>query len=314
MTGRMTFRALTIALFAVTVQAGCAQTAKPSSNPVADTPPPDKMLSWNELSNRPLPPAGERIAYGGDASQFGELRLPQGSGPFPVLMLIHGGCWLSDFDYLYMSHLAAAITAEGYATWTIEYRRLGASGGGWPQTFLDAGRALDALRDIAPAHHLDLQRVAVAGHSAGGQLALWLAARPRLPAGSEIRGPDPLPLRGAIGLAAITDLAQYRVGPADSCHASVDPLLGGTPETQPQRYAQTSPRALLPIGVRQWLIQGQRDPIVPANSVSDYVQAAQRAGDTVTELRFDAGHFDAAAPDGEAWKALQTALKEALAR
>lgn len=270
------------------------------------------MLSWNELSSRKLPPPGERIAYGRDAAQFGELRVPKGRGPFPVLMLIHGGCWLSDFDYVYMSHLAAAITADGYATWTIEYRRLGDSGGGWPQTFLDAGGALDALREIAPAHRLDLQRVAAAGHSAGGQLALWLAARPRLPASSDIRGRDPLPLRGAIGLAAITDLAQYRIGPADSCHASVDPLLGGTPDTQPARYAQTSPRALLPIGVPQWLIQGQRDPIVSAASVSDYVRAATQAGDTVTELKFDAGHFDAAAPDGEAFKALQRALREAL--
>jgi acetyl esterase/lipase len=226
-------------LFSAAALAACAQTQvprvvqadahTPAQPPQTEAAPRPHMLSWNELSNRALPPAGERIAYGTDAAQFGQLRVPEGEGPFPVVMLIHGGCWLSDFDYVYMSHLAAAITAGGYATWTIEYRRLGDSGGGWPQTFLDAGNALDALRTIAPAHRLDLQRVAAAGHSAGGQLALWLAARPRLPASSDIRGRDPLPLRGAIGLAAITDLAQYRVGPADSCHASVDPLLGGTP-------------------------------------------------------------------------------------
>lgn len=270
------------------------------------------MLTWTELSSRPLPPAGERIAYGRDPAQFGELRLPAGAGPFPVAMLIHGGCWLSDFDYRYMNHLAAAITAQGYASWTVEYRRLGESGGGWPQTFTDTGSALDALRELAHRHRLDLQKIATIGHSAGGQLALWLAARPRLPADSAIRGRDPLPIRGAIGLAAITDMAQYRIGPADSCHASVDPLLGGTPDTVPERYAQTSPRALLPIGVPQWLIQGQLDPIVSAASVSDYVRAALQAGDRVNELRFDAGHFDAAAPDAEAWSALLLALKQAL--
>jgi acetyl esterase/lipase len=300
------FGSITSSLLAAFLLMACAPT--PSTTPTIRP----RMLTWTELSNRPLPPAGERIAYGADASQFGELRVPAGRGPFPVVILIHGGCWLSDFDYVYMNHLAAAITAEGYATWTIEYRRLGDSGGGWPQTFTDVGSALDALRTFAPQHHLDLQRVVAAGHSAGGQLALWLAARPRLPTESAIRGSNPLPLRGAIGLAAITDMAQYRVGPADSCHASVDPLLGGTPDSVPQRYAQTSPRELLPIGVPQWLIQGQRDPIVSAASVSAYVLAAQQAGDTVKEMQFDAGHFDAAAPDAAAWDALKQALKQAL--
>jgi acetyl esterase/lipase len=269
-------------------------------------------LSWDELSSRPLPAAGERIAYGADPSQFGELRLPAGDGPFAVLMLIHGGCWLSDYDYRYMSHLAAAIGAEGHATWTIEYRRLGDSGGGWPQTFIDVGSALDALRALAPRYRLDLRRVAAAGHSAGGQLALWLAARPQLPADSAVRRRDPLALCGAIGLAAITDLAQYRVGPAGSCHASVDPLLGGTPQTVPERYAQTSPRALLPIGVPQWLVHGRDDHIVSAASVRAYAQAAKQAGDTVTEMNFDGGHFDAAAPQAPAWDAIRRAVKEAL--
>ncbi|MDB5972358.1 MAG: Acetyl esterase/lipase [Hydrocarboniphaga sp.] len=270
------------------------------------------MLTWTELSQRPLPPAGERIAYGRDASQFGELRMPAGEGPFAVLMLIHGGCWLSDYDYRYMSHLATAVSAEGHATWTIEYRRLGDSGGGWPQTFLDVGSALDTLRALAPRYRLDLRRVAAAGHSAGGQLALWLAARPRLPEDSAIRGRDPLPLCGAIGLAAITDLAQYRIGPAGSCHASVEPLLGGTPQTVPDRYTQTSPRARLPIGVPQWLVQGRRDAIVSAASMCAYSRAARQAGDTVSERMFDGGHFDAASPQAPAWDAIRGAVNAAL--
>jgi len=232
---------LPLIVAAIATLAACAQAPTPRA-PEDGLPPERPMLSWPALSQRPLPPAGEHIAYGTHPSQFGELRVPAGAGPFPLLMLIHGGCWLSDFDYAYMSHWAAAITARGYATWTIEYRRLGASGGGGPATFTDVGNALDALRELAARRRLDLRHVAAAGHSAGGQLALWLAARPRLPASSAIRGADPLPIQAAIGLAAITDLAQYRIGPADSCHASVDPLLGGAPATVAERYAQTSPR------------------------------------------------------------------------
>lgn len=304
-------KTLWLALLAISA---CASPDRHHSDPVPmANKDPAAMLTWTELSARPLPPSGLRIAYGDGPEQFGELRLPASTGPHPVVVLIHGGCWLSDFDYRYMTHLGDALATQGYASWTIEYRRLGASGGGWPQTFTDVGLALDALRDIAATQPLDLGRIVTVGHSAGGQLALWLAARPRLAADSELRGPAPLPVRGVVGLAAITDLAEYRIGPPDSCHASVDPLLGGTPDTVPLRYTQTSPRALLPLGVPQWLIQGQRDPIVSADSVERFAQAARHAGDRSQTRLLDVGHFDVAAPDHEAWAALQSALTEALA-
>ena len=149
-------KALPVLLFAAICAACVQQPASPPKKTASETP----MLSWSELAARPLPPAGERIAYGPETSQFGELRLPQSAkGPAPVVVLIHGGCWLADFDYAYMSHLAAALSAEGHATWTIEYRRLGEDGGGWPNTFTDVGAAIDHLRELAKTRPLDLDRV-----------------------------------------------------------------------------------------------------------------------------------------------------------
>ncbi len=245
----------------------------------------------------PLPPKGERIAYGDGPQQFGELRVPKGKGPFPVVVLIHGGCWLSDFDYVYITRLAAWLTDHGVATWTIEFRRIGDKGGGWPGTFLDVAHATDFVRQLAKTHPLDSKRVYAAGHSSGGHLALWVAMRAKLPADSEIFVKDPLLIRGVLGLAAITDLAKYRIGPSGSCHSSVDQLLGGAPDKFPRRYAETSPRQRLPLGVPQIFIQGDSDPIVDPASVKDYAAAAKKAGDRVSVLPLvGAGHFEASVP------------------
>lgn len=252
----------------------------------------------------------QTIRYGKEASQFAELSVPAGKGLRPVIVLIHGGCWLSGFGIDYLQPLVAALNREHYATWTIEYRRLGETGAGWPQTFTDAGTALDKLRELAPAQHLDLARIVTVGHSAGGQLALWLAERPRLPKDSEIRGAAPLKVRAAIGLASITDMQRYRVGPAGSCHSAVDALLGGSPKDQPQHYARTSPAELLPPSVPQWLIQGREDPIVSFDEVVQYVASAAPKAHLVA---IPGGHFEPVAPQGPAWTALLMALHEALA-
>jgi acetyl esterase/lipase len=253
-----------------------------------------KTLSWSELGDMALPAPGERIAYGDGPQQFGELRLPNGEGPFPVMIVIHGGCWQNEFDYVYMTRLAGWLTEQGVATWTIEYRRLGDAGGGWPGTFLDVAAATDALHGMAAKSRLDLNRVYAAGHSAGGQLALWLASRARLPKTSELYRENPVAIRGVLGLAAITNLEKYRIGPPNSCHSSVEPLLGGGPDKVSSRYAETSPSQRLPLGARQIFIQGEKDPIVEAASVREYVDAAKKAGDSAEILLLpEAGHFEA---------------------
>ena len=266
-------------------------------------------LSWAALDAMPLPPPVARVPYGPAALQFAELRVPPGDGPFPVMILLHGGCWLNRYDLVYITRLAAWLTSQGWASWTPEYRRLGDPGGGWPGTLLDVGAAADALRAQAQAAPLDLCRVYAAGHSAGGHLALWLASRGQLALGSDLYQPQPLPIAGVLGLAAITDLAQHRHEAPSSCHAEVEPLLGGLPESLPQRYADASPAQRLPLGVPQVFVQGEEDDIVSSASVRRYVQAAQQAGDRVQLLALPgAGHFDVAVNVASSEAALVAAL------
>ena len=309
MTRLQAFRAA--GMFALLVSAVSA-TGEPS--PTA----PDvavKTLSWSELSKMPLPPTGRRIPYGARPQQFGELRIPDREGPFPVMVLIHGGCYQNAFDYVYITRLAAWLSEQGVATWTIEYRRLGDDGGGWPGTFQDVAAATDALRQIATTSAIDLERVYAAGHSAGGQLALWLATRQKLPDSSLLFARDPLPIRGVLGLAAITDLAEYRHGPPQSCHSSVEPLLGGTPEQVGDRYAETSPKERLPLGVPQVFIQGGKDPIVSLDSVNAYAAAAQNAGDQASVLALHSlGHFETSVPLPSTEPAFKQALTILLAK
>lgn len=280
-----------------------------AASPSSPAPGP-KPLSWPELTAMPLPAPGERISYGSGPQQFGELRIPKGDGPFPVFVVIHGGCWQNSFDYVYMTRLAAWLSDRGVATWTIEYRRLGDEGGGWPGTFLDVAEATDALRQFAGKSRIDLNRVYATGHSAGGQLALWIAGRAGLPASSELYRKDPVKIQGVLGLAAITNLEKYRVGPPKSCHSSVEPLLGGPPDTVLLRYSQTSPIRLLPLGIPQVFIQGEKDPIVSAASVQEYVEAATKAGDKPVILALpDGGHFEACVPLPQTAKTFEEALR-----
>jgi acetyl esterase/lipase len=276
---------------------------------------PTRPLAWHQVEALPVPRSVKPMPYGIDApQQFGELRLPRkGAGPYPLAILVHGGCWQSAYDYRYLRPLAQALADTGVATWTIEYRRLGDDNGGWPQTFRDVALAADYVRVLAEYNPIDTTRVISVGHSAGGQLALWLATRARLPADSPLHVENPLPLLGVVGLSAITDLASYRVGPRDSCHRAVDEVMGGTPDEVPLRYQQVSPAARLPLGVPQWFVHGAYDPIVSAESVAVYADRARSAGDPVALLT-DAGggHFEPAVPRGEAWAQVRAAVLQAL--
>lgn len=253
----------------------------------------------------PAPP-GRHIPYGPAPSQFGELRLPSGPGSHPVVILLHGGYWRERYDLAYMRHAAQALTAAGFATWNVEYRRLGELGGGWSGTFLDVAAAADALRRLAPAHGLDLSRVVALGHSAGGQLALWLAGRSHISAGSPLRSPDPLPLRGVVALAPVCDLA--RAWEMDLSDGAVASLLGGSPAEYPDRYAATSPLELLPLGVSQTLIHGAEDEDVPPELSERYTAAAKAPNDDVDLITLPAtGHFEPVDPRSPQWNTvLQT--------
>jgi len=251
---------------------------------------------------RQAPPADHRIAYGSNEFQFGELRLPKGAGPHPVVIVIHGGCWMSQYGLSYMSHLSAALTEVGVATWSIEYRRIGNQGGGWPGTFEDASRAADHLRTLAKSHPLDLNRVVAMGHSAGGHLALWLAARKHLPKDSPVYSPDPLPLRGVVSLAGITDLR----GAGTACDENVPQLMGGSAQENPAIYNQASPIELLPLGIPSAIVQGDSDNIIPLAMPKDYAGAAKKKGDDAKLVVIEkAGHFEVVDPKSFAWEAVR---------
>ncbi len=281
-----------------------------SGGPVGDGGEPEVMTTAEAMA-MPRPPADHRIAYGPDPLQFGELRLPDGPGPHPVAIVLHGGCWLAEYDLGYISGLANALADAGVATWSLEYRRVGDDGGGWPGTFLDVGRGADHLRSLAGEFGLDLGRVVTVGHSAGGHLALWLAARPRLAPDDELRGADPLPVDGVVALAAIADLAAYAA--PDGCGAAVAPLLGGPPDKLAERVRRVSPIELVPLGVPQRLIVGARDPIVPPGHVRRYAEAAAASGDAVRVVVVPgAGHFEPTAPDREAFAEVREAVRSVL--
>lgn len=262
-------------------------------------------VTFSQLLAQPRAAADQRIAYGPDALQFGDLWLPQGSGRHPVIVLIHGGCWRADLPGLeLMDYMAADLRDRGYAVWNLEYRRIGHPGGGYPGTFQDVSAGLDHLRAIAAQHRLDLRRVAVSGHSAGGHLALWSAARDRLSPESPLHTADPLMVRGVVSLAGIADLEAYRRTGPDACGgpSTIDGLVGLPEAIGRDVFADTSPPAMLPLGDRQLVISGALDPIVPPRFGADYVDSATAAGDPAQSIVLEgAGHFEVIDPTSAVW-------------
>ena len=264
------------------------------------------LMDVDDYARLPKPSPDQVIRYGDSRQQIGHLRMPAKQGPVPIAIVIHGGCWLADFDLRGTSAMSAALTARGIATWNIEYRRLGNRGGGWPGSLEDVATATDHVRELAAHYPIDLDRIIAVGHSAGGQLALWLAARRRLPP-SAPGATDPLPIHGVVSLAGVTDLVaaeQFNV-----CGSSVRRLLRGSPEQEPERYVLTSPASLLPLGVPQILFHGSRDPIVRPVFSSAYVAAAQQAGDVARFVELDAaGHFEPVSPRSAVWNEIEDTI------
>ena len=269
------------------------------------------MIQYSELLAATVPSADHRIAYGADPLQYGELRLPAGSAHVPLVVIIHGGCWRSQYDLKHVASAAAALVKEGFATWTIEYRRVGDPGGGWPGTFDDIPRAVDHVRALALQYpRLDTMRVILMGHSAGGQLALWAASRKQNDSSSIFRtSKPPLPILGVVALAPITDLAEYGAAPG-GCNGAVTPLMGGTFAEVPDRYRAVSPIERVPLGQRMVLLHGDADPIVPV-AQSRKLATRERAAGGSPEATFipGAGHFDLVAPQSDAWPVVVRAVR-----
>lgn len=259
----------------------------------------------------------QRIAYGDNPSQFGDLRIPEGKGPFPVVMIIHGGFWRDRFDLEQMNQMADALLSYGIASWNIEYRRVGQNGGGWPGTLQDNASAAEFLKTIVKRYPIDLGRIILVGHSAGGHLALWLAAQHNVSEKSILRDPQSLPeFRSVISLAGVSDLEmmhdihQWEETLFGSVDNPTRELLEGRPDEYKNRYESSSPHALLPIGIPITLIHGSLDVNVPIGMSEHFQKLATNAGDIVVLKTIpSAEHFQLILPQNDPWSSLLESIK-----
>lgn len=227
------------------------------------------------------------IRYGDTPVQVGDLYLPDAPCP-AIVCLVHGGFWRMPYARDQWSCVAHDLVGRGYAVWNIGYRRSGAPDGDWPAALHDVAAAVESLADIADAGvSLDLDRVVLVGHSAGGQLALWAGARSR---------PEGFPQRDRIhpfavaGLAPAADLVGIH---ALGCGGNaVSEWIGGPPELMARRYETSSPLALLPLGLAQLIIHGTLDEALPATISSAYVDRARLLGDCIEHHALEVGHMD----------------------
>lgn len=228
------------------------------------------------------PPADARLVYGPEPKQFGDLRLPGSAGKAPLAVVVHGGSWKARINLIHTGHMCLALREAGIATWNVEYRSVGDVGGGWPDTGEDVAAAVAFVEQLTARYPLDPSRVVLVGHSAGGHLALVAAKRSGLP---------------VVSLAPISDVRE--AAERDAPDGDAPRFMGGTPDELPERYAQASPRELLPLGVRQILIHGTADEDVPFAMSESYVGAA---GGEAELVRLDgAGHFEPIDPQSREW-------------
>ena len=247
-----------------------------------------------------------KIAYGPAPSQYVELFVPAGQGPFPVVVLIHGGCWTSGLGGIeQMRDLAGALAARGAAVLNVEYRRVDEAGGGYPGTYQDVNAALEVLAPQAGSQRLDTSRIVAVGHSAGGHLVQWIAGRSRIPASSPLHAPLALPIREIVSLGGLGDLRRDAEQIRMACGVDVAQLTGNASPARPDPFSDTSAAELLPNGSHTVLINGELDWISPPALAAAYAALARKAGDSAeTVVLPGASHFDEVSSTSPAWKTI----------
>jgi len=272
---------------------------------------PMKLADYMALSG-PAPSA--TIAYGRAPSQYAELFRPAGKGPFPVAVLVHGGCWTKEYGGItQLRSLAGALISQGIAVWNVEYRRIDEAGGGYPGTYQDVNAAIELLGAQAKQQQLDVERVVAIGHSAGGQLVQWLAGRGRIAPSSPLFQPQFLPVRQIISLGGLADLRREEALIKSSCERDMVDLTGLPSASRPDVFSDTNAAELMPNSSHTVLITGELDTVSPPRVAHDYAARATAAGDSAEVIILPgASHYDEVAPASPAFELVLPAIRAAL--
>lgn len=264
----------------------------------------DTLMSWADLlaMERAEPQAVH--AYGELEQQVIDIWLPEGEGPHPVVLMVHGGCWQKAIaNRTLMNYMAEALRQRGLAVWNIEYRGVDEAGGGYPGTFQDVSAAADALIASGADYNLDTSRIVGLGHSAGGHLVTWLAARENVPDGSVLAGGEPLPMRAVINSGGLADLEASAPVTLETCLANIqDQLTGTSTDGREDVFADTSSARLQPSSVPQISVNGAMDHIAPPALGIGYTDVVSQDGGEAQFVEVQgAGHVELIAPGTEAF-------------
>ena len=292
----------------------------PGAGAAAPAPAVPMKLAEYMVLRGPAPSA--TYTYGEAPSQYAELFLPPGKGPFPVAVLVHGGCWTREFGgIVQLRNLAGALATRGIASWNVEYRRVDEPGGGYPGTYQDINAALDLLADKArrppldldPDLDLDLDHLVAVGHSAGGQLVQWMAGRARIPAASPLHPSGMLQVRRVVSLGGLADLRREAALIESSCDRTTLQLAGSPSATRPDVFSDTNAAELLPNGSRTILVTGELDKVSPPRVAQDYARRARAAGDAAEVVILPgASHYDEVSATSASWPLVLQAIESAL--
>lgn len=252
------------------------------------------LMGMKDVQSFPIKTQSLEIHYGNKDKQKAFFRSASESEKQPIVVIIHGGCWVSAIaDYQFMEPFASALTEAGFSTYNLEYRSLGDSGGGYPGTFEDIIQGINHLTELAKTYPIDLNKVIITGHSAGGHLALW----------SAFSGQLKFKPKGLISLAGIVDLISYLDRDGKKCGSNVDELMGGLPEDLKERYIQFSPEFQADFSQQISIIHGKLDPIVPYSHIQSFENRGKLIGKNFNSIGIDeAGHFELVIPQGKSWE------------
>jgi acetyl esterase/lipase len=306
-------RSKAVALALMAGLAGCAMSTKGKQEQAAAQDA-GALLTWPQFLARPRPAPDHTIRYGDHERQVVDLYLPQGAGPHPVVVLVHGGCWSAPWARTLMNWAADDLRRRGIAVWNIDYRVI-EDGNGWPHVFDDTWAAIQALTVQGRQYPLDVNRVVGAGHSAGGHLALWYAARrARWSPPANVRMIPPPALRAVVSLGGLPDLELAERPPGSGCGTEViGQLVGRGRPGRGDPFPDTSVPRMGALGIPQVLVNGTQDRIIPTHFAEDYARRMRALGDDVrVRLIERTGHVELIAPESAAWAAAVQEIERAL--